>query len=111
MKRKQSTTCCAGRRTHGLTLIEVVAAIAILGTLLVGVVLAKSRHTRQLQLARAQTYAIEATDALITDWWTNADGPPIDQRGAVPGEEGLVWRTRLVHNLPIQSLGGTCASC
>ncbi len=67
--------------------------------------LAKSRHTRQLQLARAQAHAIGATDALITDWWTRADGPPIGKRGAVPGEEGLIWRTRLVDNRPIQSLG------
>jgi prepilin-type N-terminal cleavage/methylation domain-containing protein len=39
-------------RRGGLTLIEVVAAIAILGAILVGIVLAKARHTHQLALAR-----------------------------------------------------------
>ena len=102
---KRSTRCSRPWRARGLTLIEVVAAIAILGTLLVGVVLAKSRHTRQLERARAQAGAVQAADALIADWWTRPQGVPIDDRGTVPGDPDLSWRTRLVDNRSVAALG------
>lgn len=102
---RRLTSCCRRSHSRGLTLIEVVAAIAILGTLLVGIVLAKSRHTRQLERARAQADAVQATDALIAGWWTDVHGVPIDERGEVPGRSSLRWRTRLIDNPRIEDLG------
>lgn len=101
----RSRTCSTCSRARGLTLIEVVAALAILGTLLVGIVLAKSRHTHQLVRAQAQTRAVVAADELITGWWTSLDGVPIDEQGELPGDRPLRWQTRLVDNDEIAALG------
>ena len=102
MRLKRSWRCS---RARGLTLIEVVAAIAILGTLLVGVVLAKSRHTRQAALAQTKMQAVLLTDELIAGWWDGADGVPIGDEGVLSEADALRWQTRLVNNHKIASLG------
>lgn len=102
MKLKQSWPCL---RARGLTLIEVVAAIAILGTLLVGVVLAKSRHTRQAVLAQTKMQAVLLTDELIAGWWDSEEGVPIASEGVLSEAHALRWETRLVSNREISSLG------
>lgn len=101
----RSTTCLIRSRRRGLTLIEVVAALAILGTLLVGIVLAQSRHTNQLVRARAQAQAVEQADQLIAQWWTRPQGVPIGEEGVFTDAERLRWQTRLVNNKPVQQLG------
>lgn len=92
-------------RSRGLTLIEVVAAIAILGSVLVGLLLAQSRHTDQLIKARLQSSAVVATDELIAQWSTQPQGVPIDAEGSLPAVEGVTWRTLFVANAPIVEVG------
>ena len=94
--------CC---RQAGLTLIEVVAAIAILGSILVGVVMAKVSHTRQLALSQRQMAAVQAADALISSWWLSADGVPIGADGTASDDGVLRWRTFLVQNDAVGELG------
>ncbi len=103
MNRRTSTIC--SRPSRGLTLVEVVAAIAILGTVLVGVVVSKARHTHQLALARRRTAAVRAADALIAAWWTSPEGVPVDENGPVAAEPTLLWETRVVDNPEIRALG------
>lgn len=91
-------------RRAGLTLIEVVAAVAILGVILVGTVLANARHTRQLALAEQRSAAIRATDALLMQWWSSPDGIPVNERGAVADSDGLTWRTSVVADRAIEQL-------
>ncbi len=92
-------------RATGLTLIEVLAAIAILGTLLVGVVLSKSRHTHQLSLSRRKDTAVRAADRLMSGWWAGADGVPVGESGRVESDPSLTWRTRIVPNDAVGDLG------
>lgn len=92
-------------RLRGLTLIEVIAAIAILGTVLVGVVLSKARHTRQIALTRQHAAVVDAADALITGWWTSPEGVPIGGSGTIDGEESLRWETRVVGNPAVEGMG------
>ncbi len=99
------TNCSRRSRRGGLTLIEVVAAIAILGTILVAVVLARTRHARQIALTERKAAAVRAADELITGWWSDPFGPPIDQTDAVSFDPSLTWTTRLVDNEPVQDLG------
>jgi prepilin-type N-terminal cleavage/methylation domain-containing protein len=101
----QSTICSRCWRPAGLTLIEVVAAITILGTILAGVVLAKSRHTRQLSLTQRRNVAVRAAGDLITGWWTSPSGVPTDSSGAVQADPSLVWQTRQVENDQMHRLG------
>jgi prepilin-type N-terminal cleavage/methylation domain-containing protein len=90
---------------RGLTLIEVVAAIAILGTILVGVVLSSARLTHQAALARRQAVAVRAADELITRWWTAKEGVPVGAEGAVESDPTLLWTVQLVENEPVARLG------
>ena len=92
-------------RQAGLTLIEVLAAIAILGTILVGIVVAKARHTRQIALTARRNVAVRAADEMITRWWASKEGIPIGQSGTVAADETLSWETRQVANPAIEALG------
>ncbi len=104
MNRKYKT-CWSGWKRAGLSLVEVVAAIVILGTILVGVVLAKARHTRQLALAQQQQTAVRAADELLSGWWVSREGVPTEGRGQLATQPGMVWETRLVENGEVQRLG------
>ena len=101
----RSKNCSRRWSRDGLTLIEVVAAIAILGTILVGVVMSKSRHTRQLALAGRQMKAVRAADELISAWWAADRSVPINESGVANEDESLVWDTRVVENDPVGKLG------
>jgi prepilin-type N-terminal cleavage/methylation domain-containing protein len=103
MNRKSTISSRCSRRA-GLTLIEVIAAIVILGTILVGIVLSKSRHARQLALSRRKMEAIRAADRLLTQWWTGSQGIPVDGAGEVPWDPTLRWRTQVVPNEEVARL-------
>ncbi len=104
MKTK-STACLRRSRRAGHTLIEVLAAIAILGTILVGVVLAKSRHTRQIERTQRQNAAVRAADELIAGWWASSRGVPVGDSGVTASDASLAWKTHVVANREIEDLG------
>lgn len=83
-----------GRAEVGLTLIEVVAALAILGALLGAVVTARTRHLHQWAQANRRLEATAAAEALLTGWWTRPVTMPRRASGAVAGHDALAWRTR-----------------
>jgi len=102
---QRSTTCSRCSHAAGLTLIEVVAAIAILGTLLVGIVLARARHTHQYARAESARVAVDAADRLISRWWLNGRHVPVGKAGQFEAHPTLRWRTREVDNEKINLLG------
>ncbi len=81
-----------GRR--GFTLIEVLAGLVLLGTLLAAATLAKSRFTRQLADADRRIEAVDAADQLLTGWWSDPQSLPRSGSGTAPGADGLIWQTR-----------------
>jgi len=103
--RTKSTTYLRRSRPAGLTLLEVVAAIAILGTILVGIVLARSRHVRQLARSERQGDAVRATDEQLARWWTRPEGVPVDASGAIETDGSLTWQTHVVPSEPLEQLG------
>ncbi len=60
---------------RALTLIEVVAAIALLGLLLSGIVLAQGRQIRQRALAQQKLNVIELSDQLLASWMEGGSVP------------------------------------
>jgi prepilin-type N-terminal cleavage/methylation domain-containing protein len=94
MKRKSTISSRCSRRA-GLTLIEVIAALVILGTLLVGIVLSRSRHSRQIALAERKMQAVRAADGLLTRWWSSPEGIPLGNSGQVESDPSLRWRTEV----------------
>ena len=84
---------CRNRR-RGMTLIEVLASLAILSTVLVGLIMAKARHTRQSKEARERIEACHIADQLLQAWWTAPEGVPEDSSGPIEGKPDWQWRTR-----------------
>jgi len=98
------TTCSTGCRAAGLTLIEVVAAIAILGAILTGIVVAQSRHLRQIAATQRTDRAIAAADALLERWWADPRTLPVGASGRLE-DAALRWVTREVASEPIEAIG------
>ena len=89
----------ASRR--GATLIEALAGLAILGTLLVSVLLASGKMHRQRGRTAQRLEAVRVADRLLEGWWQKRDEFPRDGQGTVePGGDGRAWswRTTVVEN-------------
>ena len=93
-------------RRRGLTLIEVVAALALMATLLVAVLTIKAGLTRRRAVADRQLRAVAAADALLTAWWADPATFPVGRSGPVPAEPSLAWSTRPLPNAAAARLGG-----
>lgn len=90
-----------------MTLIEVITALAILGTILATVVLAKAKHTRQLTLAHRQLEAVAATDQMLCVWWLDPDTIPRSGSGTVPGQSNFSWETHVEETNPIENINAS----
>lgn len=80
---------CRGR---AFTLVEVLAGLALLGSLLATSMLVKARNTRQMALSNRRLVAVEATEKLLQSWWTKKT-LPLAGSGVLPGQADLTWRT------------------
>jgi prepilin-type N-terminal cleavage/methylation domain-containing protein len=89
---------------RGLTLVEVVAGLALLSTLLVAVLTTKARVTRQWSHAQRKLQAVAAADELLTQWWQRKEEFPRRSSGEVAGDAQLRWRTTPVRNEPLNDL-------
>ena len=85
-------------RSKGLTLIEVAAALAILGVLLAGLSVLRGRTLRQWKTAQDQLQAVEAVDAMLSDWYATSNVPRVGS-GIVPSTQ-LQWSLRRVESIP-----------
>lgn len=56
------------RRRAAMTLIEVIAALSLMATLLTVVIVANSRHVRQLKLAERKRVGVEKLDQFLATW-------------------------------------------
>ena len=77
-----------------MTLIEVLASLAILSTVLVGLIMAKARHSRQSTEASERIEACHLADQLLQLWWTGPDGVPTNSSGPIEGKPDWQWQTR-----------------
>src|SRR5687767_7374794 len=89
MKAKLQTQSRCSRRA--LTLIEVLASLALLTTLLVSVLAAYSRLVRQARLSQERLSAVRHLDQLIAQWLVAEQTPLENAVGPVSGQADLVW--------------------
>ena len=102
---KTSTTSSNSHLVRrGLTLVEVVAGLALMATLLVAMLSLKTRFTHQLGKSNLQLRGVAAADSLLTAWWADTSSFPINQSGAVASYPGFNWRTNLVANKAVAHL-------
>jgi hypothetical protein len=90
-----------------MTLIEVVAGMALLGGLLSGVLVAYGRHVCQVRRAQLRIEAATAADRLLAGWFSGAeDGVRRHGSGRVPGKTRLRWRTHLLEDARVEGATG-----
>ena len=93
------------RRPRGMTLVEVVAGSALLGTLLVAILLAQARIVKQAGLAARRVEACGIADGMLELWWSDPEEFRVDGSGDVQGREGWSWRTSVIENEDAERLG------
>ena len=85
------------RRRSGVTLIEVLAALALLGSLAVAMVLSRGRLVDQHDLAEKKLEAVQVANALLVQWW--AGDPkhlPVNVSGQIEEHPGWAWETQAI---------------
>jgi prepilin-type N-terminal cleavage/methylation domain-containing protein len=90
MKNRRRHSQLSKRR--GLTLIEVVASITLLSTLLAAMLVAFERHSRQIRRAQRTLAATAAADQWLAVWLQDPEGFPSEGSGGIPGSD-FTWRT------------------
>lgn len=84
-----------------MTLIEVLAALLLMGSILVALVTARSRLVNQHAEAVDIQEAVQAADVLLAEWWaTEPPTVPMGGRGEVVSHPGWVWTTTEVGGAP-----------
>ena len=89
------------RRRRAMTLVEVVGGLAILGTLLVALLVARDRYTRQWVRAQQRVEMVKAADGLLSAWWVRPDDFP---RRAAGNVGDFAWRTGVAINPAVARL-------
>src|SRR5258708_6113679 len=91
---------------RGTTLIEVLAGLVILGTLLVSVSVARGRFLRQWAAAHHPLSAVRATDVMLARWLAGPpQNVPLHGQGTLDGAPNCVWATRVVTDSASARLG------
>src|SRR5436190_9188313 len=80
-------------RRLAMTLVEVVAGLALLGTLLAAVLVVRARYAHQSAAAERRLQAVAAADALLSAWHRDPPSLPRSGSGHVEGDAQLAWRT------------------
>ena len=93
--------------THrpGATLIELLAGLVILGTLLVSIAAARGRFARQWVEADRRLSAVRAADKMLGQWMAGAEqNIPVQGQGDLPGVTKCTWRTREIRSQGAEEL-------
>lgn len=89
----------------GLTLVEVVAGMALLGTFLAAALVAGAKLTAQRGEAERRLEATRLADELLEGWWRDVDNFPRHGEGRASGRVTWHWTMRPVENEAARKLG------
>jgi prepilin-type N-terminal cleavage/methylation domain-containing protein len=90
---------------HGFTLVEVVASLMLLGTLLVGILAAHRRHAEQVHGAKARLAAVSAADKLLVRWREEGEWGARATTGRCEGQDAMSWRWSITVAPELRSIG------
>src|SRR5436309_3173648 len=92
-RRARRRIACTKRRA--VTLVEVLAGLLLLGTVLASALIARGRFLRQWAEADQRLAASRAADAMLATWLgAPASSLAVPAQGTVPDLHGYSWRTR-----------------
>ncbi len=104
MKRPHEKSCKCFRR-RAFSLIEVVASLVLLGTLLVGILSAHRQHASQVRSAKARLGAIAAANRLLEQWRDEGVWGASASTGTFKDCTDLAWRWNVVAAPELRQLG------
>jgi type II secretory pathway pseudopilin PulG len=91
---------------RGTTLIEVLAGLVILSTLLVSLAMARGRFLRQWAQADQRIAASREIDQLMEQWLTaSPPAVPIDSNGITDGVQHHPWQTVVIPSPQASAVG------
>jgi type II secretory pathway pseudopilin PulG len=85
-------------RTRGVTLVETVAALALLGTLVALSFSSRSNINKQYTHANLKFQATELADQQIQHWHDTVPTPPLRESGPMIGHPDWTWRTTVIND-------------
>ncbi|MDB5290918.1 MAG: hypothetical protein JWL69_2159 [Phycisphaerales bacterium] len=89
-----------------MTLVEVLAALVLLGTILTSLTIARGRFLRQWAVADRRLRATRAVDAMLSQWIAGSpDAVPAPGRGLLEDVPNTMWRTRRIQSAAARGLG------
>ena len=88
-----------------MTLVEVAAGLALLGTLLVAILMTEGRCRRQSAGARDRIAACAVADQLLQKWYAQPEKFPRSDSGEFDSQGFWTWRTRPVENPSLAQVG------
>lgn len=77
---------------RALTLVEVIAGLVLLATLLTCVLAAFKTHAAQIRGARDRFKANEAAEELLSGWLTQGALPAVGTQKPIADSDGWIWR-------------------
>jgi type II secretion system protein I len=84
----------------GLTLIEVVAAMLLLGTLLVSLLVVFSRQAIQIEKSSEKLRVMQAAESQLADWHLQFGFAPVNEEGELVADgKTYQWKTQ-----PLESM-------
>jgi hypothetical protein len=87
-----------------MTLIEVLAGLVVLGTVLASVTIARGRFMQQTVVAQQKLLAVQAADELVSSWLSSPAGVvDVPAQGVL--RDSLAWRARQVVSRDAEALG------
>src|SRR5256885_8742802 len=99
MKQPFRTSSPARAEARAATLIEALAGLVVLGTLLVSITIARGRFVRQRGVAEQKIAAAAAVDAMVSKWMAGSGSAiPLSDAGPLDGLPNHTWRTRVIEN-------------
>jgi len=89
-----------------MTLIEVLAGLVVLSTVLASVTIARGRFMLQAARAQQKLIATRAVDEMLSSWLSAPpQNIPVPSQGIIEGSSNLIWRTQLRADAAAQNLG------
>lgn len=88
-----------------MTLVEVMAGLAIMGTLVTGLLVATGRLKAQDLQAQLRLEACQVADDLLTGWWSPKEDFPRTGNGTVRRNGNWRWRTRPIRSNRAERMG------
>ena len=79
---------------HGLTLVEVVTALLLLGTLMVMLLMTYSKHGTRLRISSENMFLCRSVEELLATWYRQYGVLPINREGTLTiSQKDYTWRT------------------